>query len=97
MTKDELNLIITKVRNSTADEGALSESLLELQTNVLKEIDTGEKLASELASTKQRNETLLEHNMKLFLKVGDIDAKPTEQTEQALKFSDLFNEKGGLK
>ena len=98
MTRDE---VIKAIQNiGTCEDDSTRRGLLaDLQTSIEADYTAYEEAVNKNTTYQQQISKLQEDNMKLFLKIGD-PTKP-EQTEnkpqEKLKFSDLFNDKGGLK
>ena len=80
--------------------------LAELEEDAAKDYDELERLGTENQTLSTANETLRDANMKLFLRVGETKTEEqkkkdetgidTKQNEKR-KFSDLFDENGGIK
>lgn len=99
MDKQEFLNKITEI-GSCEDEVSRRELLTELSDEGTKLFDRNAELDSSNRQLSDDNEKLRSANMKLFLKVGESrqpEADPDTQPTEKRKFSDLFNEKGGLK
>lgn len=81
------------------DETQRRSLLADLSTEAEAIYTEHESSVTERDSLKADNEKLRKANMELFLKIGDHKAPDDPPAEPAKKrsFSDLFDEKGGLK
>lgn len=99
LTKQEFQERITAI-GTCEDETERRELLASLSEDGAEIYDDFDTAEAARVAAQNDNEKLREANMKLFLRVGDHDKAeppPGTQTTPKRKFSDLFNEKGGLK
>ena len=98
MTKDEVRQALQNI--GTCEDDATRRTLLaDLQTSLEADYTAHEDTVNQNTTFQQQINQLQENNMKLFLKIGD-PTKPEQKDDkpaEKLKFSDLFNDKGGLK
>lgn len=105
MDKDEF-LEIVNLIGTTEDETERREKLAQLKEDITSVFDNNSSLSDENNKFKEENEKLRSANMELFLRVGSNKSPQeikkdqigdVEETPEPRKFSDLFNDKGGLK
>lgn len=101
MNLEEFNTKIALARESASDTGKLTEILTEVREGGSALFGEKENANKRIAELEKDNKSLLESNMKLFLKIGTpvdgLDQNKTIDEDKKMKFEDLFNEKGGLK
>ena len=101
MNLEEFNAKLALARESASDTGKLTEILTEVREGGSALFGEKETAIKRIEQLEKDNKSLLESNMKLFLKIGTpvdgLDQTKLKQEEEKMKFEDLFNEKGGLK
>jgi len=107
MKKEDHKKIINEILNSLDDQGKVSELLVKLEDDNSILEDKHLEASTKIDSLIENNESLRSANNKLFIRLGAEEAQkqpfddptPTDQTDQTednLKFEDLFNSKGEL-
>lgn len=104
MTREEHTKLIRDIQKQLGDkdDGTITTMLADLSDDygtMLSQIDT---INLENTKYKADNENLRDTNMRLFLRVGEAQKKPSdegkiEEEQPTIKIEDLFNEKGELK
>ncbi len=98
MTVEEHAAILAEILANPSDTATVSEKLTILSENYGSIV--AEKAAADLmvAELTEKNEKLIQQNMELFLKVGNVpESAPPEQGETIPTYDDLFDENGNLK
>ena len=97
MTREEHARLLADILKNAKDPASVSDALTKLQEDYQATLANAELTSADNASLKQRNDELIQQNMKLFLKVGKVPEEKQQQSDQPKKFEDLFDEKGRLK
>lgn len=105
MEKQEFLQKITEI-GSCEDDVVRRSMLAELSEEVGKDYDNLSTLSEDNTNLKAEREKLREANMELFLRVGETKNADTvkenetgvkAETNTKMSFTDLFDEKGGIK
>lgn len=102
MTVEEFNDLATSILNDLNDVGAVSTKLDDLRSGFNEEVGKREIAETEKAELEEKNASLQQANMDLFLRIGTPVKKEEvneENNEEIIKksYDDLFDDKGELK
>lgn len=101
MKKEEFNSLITQI-GSLQNIEEVRTKLLEMQNGVNADYDAFAAANTERDSLREKNESLRQANMNLFLQIGSKPGKTDQNNNvvekpKTLKYEDLFDKEGGLK
>ena len=103
MTPEEFEKLVTETLENVADVGTVSKNLDAMRSAFGAVTADLTKVKAENEDLTAKNASLKEHNLALFLKVGE---KPKEEKqeeeekkeeEKEIEIEELFDENGGLK
>lgn len=97
MTREEHALILANILAGAGDPAVISEQVTLLSEDYGSVLASSALQAAENATLRQQNQSLIEQNMKLFLKVGAVPEATQEPEEAIPTFESLFDENGNLK
>lgn len=99
MKRDEHQIILSEILGNVGDVAKVSENLTKLSEDYGGVNAELELTKAENAALKTRNETVVQENMRLFLKLqtGAEEEKEQEKPEGPPDYETLFNANGTLK
>jgi len=99
MTREEHAGKLAEILANPGDTAMISDSLTAISENYAGMLADSALLSSENERLTAANASLVEQNMKLFLKVGTVvdQPAPVVEEEEVPTFESLFDEMGNLK
>jgi glycyl-tRNA synthetase beta subunit len=99
MDRTEHKQILTDILGSLADTGKVSALLMQLSDDYNTQLALQESTAAQNTQLIADNQSLIETNSRLFLKVGEIPKKeePAAEEEEGPTLESLFGPDGKLK
>lgn len=100
MTIEEFNELATSILNDLNDVGTVSTKLDDLRSGFNEEVGKREIAETEKAELEEKNASLQQANMDLFLRIGTpVKEEVKEEVKEVIEksYDDLFDDNGELK